>query len=99
MLILKFLFFFSYFLLSFTENVHLSKEPTVRIQCLSGFMIIKIDDAPLNNDGYFSGMVYPKGLSKNSTCLTEYRDHKGSLKYKLPLRSCNTMPMESVRYL
>lgn len=50
------------------------KEPTVRIQCLSGSMLITIKDAPpSHDDGLFSGMVYPKGLSKNSSCLTEYR--------------------------
>lgn len=26
-----------------------------------------------------------------------HRDHTGALKYKLPLRSCNTMPQETVR--
>lgn len=79
-------------------------------------MLITIKNAPSSYDGHFSGMVYPKGLSKNSTCLSEYRfvyylqwpmlccllthaiyrDHKGSIKYKLPLRSCNTMPQETV---
>ena len=53
--------------------MQLSKEPTVRIQCLSGSMLITIKDVPINLDGQFSGMIYPKGLSKNSTCLTEYR--------------------------
>lgn len=50
------------------------KEPTVRIKCLSGSMLITINDPPtsLEND-LFSGMIYPKGLSKNSSCLTEYR--------------------------
>ncbi|KAM7344684.1 zona pellucida domain-containing protein piopio isoform 1-T2 [Cochliomyia hominivorax] len=71
-------------------------EPTVRIKCLSGSMLITIKDAPVNHENnLFSGMIYPKGLSKNSTCLTEYRDHDGPLRYKLPLRSCNTMPQET----
>lgn len=71
-------------------------EPTVRIQCLSGSMLITIKDAPPSHDnGLFSGMIYPKGLSKNSSCLAEYREHEGSLRYKLPLRSCNTMPQET----
>ncbi|XP_020802073.1 uncharacterized protein LOC110179051 [Drosophila serrata] len=71
-------------------------EPSVRIKCLSGSMLITIKDAPPNHEtGLFSGMIYPKGLSKNSTCLSEYRDHVGSLRYKLPLRSCNTMPKET----
>jgi len=40
---------------------------------------------------YFNGMIYPKGLSKNSTCMTEYIQQEGVIKYILPLRSCNTM--------
>merc|ERR1711881_370254 len=39
----------------------------------------------------FNGMIYPKGLSKNSTCMTEYIQQKGIITYTLPLRSCNTM--------
>ncbi|KAH8394783.1 hypothetical protein KR222_005617, partial [Zaprionus bogoriensis] len=71
-------------------------EPSVRVKCLSGSMLISIKDAPPNHEtGLFSGMIYPKGLSKNSTCLSEYRDHIGPLRYKLPLRSCNTMPKET----
>lgn len=79
-----------------TSTKTTSVEPTVRIQCLSGSMLITIKDAPPSHEnGLFSGMIYPKGLSKNSTCLTEYRDHDGPLRYKLPLRSCNTMPQET----
>jgi len=40
---------------------------------------------------FFNGMIYPKGLSKNSTCMTEYIQQEGLIKYTLPLRSCNTM--------
>lgn len=51
-----------------------TREPTVRIKCLTGSMLITIKDAPTSpDDDLFSGMIYPKGLSKNSTCLTEYR--------------------------
>ncbi|GFV05215.1 ZP domain-containing protein [Trichonephila clavipes] len=39
----------------------------------------------------FSGMVYPKGLSENSTCLAEYEHAGNKIIYRLPLRSCNTM--------
>lgn len=39
----------------------------------------------------FNGMIYPKGLSKNSTCMTEYILQEGLITYTLPLRSCNTM--------
>lgn len=50
----------------------LTKEPTVQIQCMSGSMIVTIKNAPAKYNGVFSGLVYPKGLSKNSTCLSEY---------------------------
>merc|ERR1719333_933415 len=40
---------------------------------------------------FFNGLIYPKGLSKNSTCMTEYIQQEGLIKYTLPLRSCNTM--------
>lgn len=37
-------------------------------------MIITIADAPTSpDDGKFSGMIYPKGLAKNSTCLAEFK--------------------------
>ncbi|OQR69596.1 cuticlin-1-like [Tropilaelaps mercedesae] len=37
-------------------------------------------------------MIYPKGLSTNSSCMAQYSNAIGdSLVYKLPLRSCNTM--------
>ncbi|XP_044738224.1 uncharacterized protein LOC123299886 [Chrysoperla carnea] len=39
----------------------------------------------------FNGLVYPKGLSRNSTCMTEYIHQKDPIVYRLPLRSCNTM--------
>merc|ERR1712055_117752 len=45
---------------------------------------------------YFNGMIYPKGLSKNSTCMTEYIQQEGLITYILPLRSCNTMSTEVV---
>lgn len=63
------MFYFS----SFTGQATLIKEPTIEIQCLSGSMLVTIKNAPASYDGLFSGMVYPKGLAKNSTCLSEYR--------------------------
>jgi len=39
----------------------------------------------------FNGLVYPKGLSKNSTCMTEYIQEESTIVYVLTLRSCNTM--------
>jgi len=43
---------------------------------------------------FFNGMIYPKGLSKNSTCMTEYINKEGKIVYVIPLRSCNTMSTE-----
>lgn len=63
----------NYFSLLIPGQATLLKEPTVQIQCLSGSMLITIKNAPASYDGLFSGMVYPKGLAKNSTCLSEYR--------------------------
>jgi len=40
---------------------------------------------------FFNGMIYPKGLSKNSSCMAEYIQQEGEISYELPLRSCNTM--------
>merc|ERR1711923_23534 len=45
---------------------------------------------------FFNGMIYPKGLSKNSTCMTEYIQQEGLITYVLPLRSCNTMSTDVV---
>merc|ERR1712061_307250 len=39
----------------------------------------------------FNGLVYPKGLSKNSSCMTEYIQEESTIVYVLTLRSCNTM--------
>jgi len=44
----------------------------------------------------FNGMIYPKGLSKNSTCMTEYIQQEGLVRYTLPLRSCNTMSTDVI---
>lgn len=43
----------------------------------------------------FNGMIYPKGLSTNSTCMVEYK-HVDSVTYLLPLRACNTMSADVV---
>ena len=44
----------------------------------------------------FNGMIYPKGLSKNSTCMTPYIQANSTVDYVLPLRSCNTMNTDVV---
>lgn len=58
----------------------------MNIECNSNNIQVTLD-AP--ND--FNGMIYPKGLSKNSTCMAEYSNVRDKIVYTLPLRSCNTM--------
>lgn len=57
----------------------------VQIECNSDNIIVTMNT--MNN---FNGMIYPKGLSKNSTCMVEYHS-TSNVTYLLPLRSCNTM--------
>ncbi|XP_011503720.1 PREDICTED: uncharacterized protein LOC105366841 isoform X2 [Ceratosolen solmsi marchali] len=64
---------------------------TVQIECASEFIIVHISTEGNIN---FHGLVYPRGLSKNSSCLYEYRNQPAPITYSLPLRSCNTMPSE-----
>ncbi|XP_074107372.1 zona pellucida domain-containing protein piopio [Cotesia typhae] len=64
---------------------------TVRIECASESIIVHISTEG-NTD--FHGLVYPRGLSKNSSCLQEYKSQPAPITYRLPLRSCNTMPTE-----
>jgi hypothetical protein len=67
----------------------------VRVSCNS-------DDITLTISTYldsFNGMIYPKGLSKNSSCMTEYIQSDSTIKYTLALRSCNTMNTDVVRIL
>lgn len=66
---------------------------TVQIECASESIIVHISTEG-NTDFY--GLVYPRGLSKNSSCLQEYRSQPTPITYNLPLRSCNTMPTELV---
>jgi len=59
----------------------------VRVSCNS-------EDITLTISTYldqFNGLVYPKGLSKNSSCMTEYIQEGSAITYVLTLRSCNTM--------
>lgn len=58
----------------------------VNIECNSNNIQVTLD-APHD----FNGMIYPKGLSKNSTCMAEYTNVRDKIVYTLPLRSCNTM--------
>ncbi|GBN86432.1 hypothetical protein AVEN_8375-1 [Araneus ventricosus] len=64
-----------------------NKLSDVDIECNSDSIEVTIS----TSGEEFNGMVYPKGLSDNSSCLAEY-EHAGSkITYRLPLRSCNTM--------
>ncbi|KAG1656595.1 Cuticlin-1 [Nymphon striatum] len=58
----------------------------VNILCNSDNIMVKI-----NTPNLFNGMIYPKGLSKNSSCKAEFTNTGGEVAYRLPLRSCNTM--------
>lgn len=58
----------------------------IQIECNSDNIVVT-----LNTAHGFNGMIYPKGLSKNSTCMMEYHQTSSNITYYLPLRSCNTM--------
>lgn len=62
----------------------------VNVECNSNYIRIT-----LNAPHSFNGMIYPKGLSKNSTCMSEYAGST-NLTYHLPLRACNTMSTDVV---
>ncbi|KAI2801588.1 hypothetical protein BLOT_009402 [Blomia tropicalis] len=60
----------------------------VNVECNSNDIRIT-----LNAPHPFNGMIYPKGLSKNSSCMAEYTSAT-NFTYQLPLRACNTMSSE-----
>ena len=62
----------------------------VNVECNSNDIRIT-----LNAPHPFNGMIYPKGLSKNSSCMAEYTSAT-NFTYQLPLRACNTMSSEVV---
>jgi len=64
-----------------------SASDVVQIECNSNNILVTL------NSKNFNGMIYPKGLSKNSSCMVEY-SQVDSVTYVLPLRSCNTMSAE-----
>ena len=70
-----------------------AKSPVsdVRIECNSNDIVVSIFTTSA-----FNGMIYPKGLSKNSSCMSEYSSTTAPVQYRLPLRSCNTMSLEEV---
>lgn len=73
--------------ISFTTEQLPPRMPEVRITCRSEYMTITVESA----SGQFDGMIYPRGLGRNSSCLTMYSHAKGPITYDLPLSACNTM--------
>ncbi|CAG0915253.1 unnamed protein product [Notodromas monacha] len=68
-----------------------STEPNViediRIECNSNDIRVKIE-----TNARFNGLIYPKGLSRNSTCMSQYDNRiDPDVEYVIPLWSCNTM--------
>lgn len=65
----------------------------ISIECNNKEISVTIDTKSKS----FTGIIYPKGLSKNSSCMAEFNYEKNPVVYKLPLRSCNTMSTYLVR--
>lgn len=59
----------------------------ISIECNNKEISVTIDTKSKS----FTGIIYPKGLAKNSSCMSEFNYEKSPVVYKLPLRSCNTM--------
>ena len=70
----------------FSENV----VKDIRVSCNSDDMTVTFYTTEVE----FNGLVYPKGLSKNSSCMTEYIKHGSAVTYVIPLRLCNTMSVD-----
>ncbi|KAK9687132.1 Zona pellucida-like domain [Popillia japonica] len=65
-------------------------ESDVRVDCNNDEIVVSIT----TKSGVFNGMIYPAGLTKSSPCFGEWIKTGVPVKYKLPLRACNTMSME-----
>lgn len=89
------------------ESTSIAQDVT--IECNSDSISVTLSVAALtgggsgiaNSSAMFNGMIYPKGLSKNSSCMVEYdassaraNPNPGFITYSLPLRACNTMSAE-----
>ena len=66
----------------------------VRVICNSEDITVRVSTL----FAHFNGMIYSKGLSKNSTCMTPYIQANRTVDYVLPLRSCNTMNTDVVSF-
>lgn len=62
----------------------------IRVSCNSDDMTVTF----FTTVESFNGLVYPKGLSKNSSCMSEYIQHGSAVTYVIPLRLCNTMSVD-----
>jgi len=84
-------YIYIYILFCPTDLNDMSKDIT--IECNNKEISVTID----TKSKLFTGIIYPKGLSKNSSCMAEFNYERGPVVYKLPLRSCNTMSTYLVR--
>lgn len=75
------------FLLLFCSTDFNDMSKDITIECNSKEISVTIDTKSKS----FTGIIYPKGLSKNSSCMAEFNYERSPVVYKLPLRSCNTM--------
>ncbi|XP_019879499.1 cuticlin-4 [Aethina tumida] len=91
----------SIFLISFQNTANAANIPPpttiapevasdVRVECNSDEILVHIS----TRSGRFNGMIYPRGLSKNSSCMGEWVQRPAPVQYTLPLRGCNTMSTE-----
>ncbi|XP_018333253.1 uncharacterized protein LOC108742512, partial [Agrilus planipennis] len=71
-------------------NSHQEIITDVRVDCNSDEIVVKV----FTDSGRFNGMIYPRGLSKNSSCFIEWAQKPSPVQYVLPLRACNTMSTE-----
>ena len=68
----------------------------LHIECNSNSIVLVLN----TQNEQFNGLIYPKGLSKNSSCMVEYNNQiANNITYLLPLRSCNTMSTDLVSKL
>lgn len=62
------------------------------MECNTDEIVVRIN----TRSGRFNGMIYPRGLSKNSKCMGEWVQQTSPISYTLPLRGCNTMSTDLV---
>lgn len=85
-----------YMVLCYVGVVHVQKAlkqavnpvKDVRVECRSEEILVT-----LTTRRQFDGMIYPKGLSKNSSCVSQYTSSRSPIRYTLSLKKCNTMSM------